>query len=69
VREPTDPFTAALAEMPDLIAALLRDHVPDGTGRCRTCGLPGTGTPHLVAPCPLNRMAQAALTVRTQRGR
>lgn len=57
MREPTDPFTAALAEMPDVIAALLRNHVPDATGM-----------PHLVAPCPLYRMAEAARAVRTQRG-
>jgi hypothetical protein len=68
MREPTDPFTAALAEMPDVIAVLLRDHVPDATGRCRACGRPGTGMPHLVAPCPLYRMAEAARAVRTQRG-
>lgn len=49
MREPTDPFTAALAELPDLIAAILRDHVPDAAGRCRACGLPGTGTPHAEA--------------------
>jgi len=43
VREPTDPFTATLAEMPDLIAALLRDHVPDTTGRWPSMRLPGNG--------------------------
>jgi hypothetical protein len=66
---PIDPVAAALADMPDVIAALLRDHVPDPHGRCRACGRPGTGTPHLAAPCPLRWIAEAARTIRIQRFR
>ncbi len=69
MREPTDPLAAALADMPDVIAALLRDHVPDVKGRCRACGRPGTGTPHLDAPCPLSRIAEIARSIRIQRRR
>jgi hypothetical protein len=69
MREPTDPLAAALADMPDVIAGLLRDHVPDVKGRCRACGLPGTGTPHLDAPCPLSRIAETARSIRMQRRR
>jgi hypothetical protein len=69
VTRPAEPstFAAALAEMPELITALLRDHAPNNRGLCRTCGLPGTGTPHLPAPCSLRRIAEAARTIRIQR--
>jgi hypothetical protein len=55
--------------MPDVIAALLRIHVPDAIGLCRACGIPGTGTPHLPAPCPLSRIAEAARYIRTHHRR
>jgi hypothetical protein len=58
---------AVLAELPDVTAALLRDHVPDAGGWCRACGLPGTGTPHLAAPCSLRRIAEAARIIRIER--
>ena len=58
-RPPSDPATV-LADMPDVVAALVRDHVPDAVGRCRACGMPGTGSPHLPWPCPLRRIADAA---------
>jgi hypothetical protein len=69
VTRPAEPstFAAALAEMPELIAALLRDHAPNHRGLCRACGLPGTGTPHLTTPCSLRRIAEAARTIRIQR--
>lgn len=67
VREPTDPLAAALADMPAVVAALLRDHVPDARGRCSACGLPGTGTPHVAAPCSLRRIAEMAREVRARR--
>jgi hypothetical protein len=49
-----------LARMPDVVARLLAEHVPDRKGRCRGCGLPGTGTPHVPAPCALWLVAEAA---------
>ena len=69
VNRPAEPSAAAvvLAEMPELIAALLRDHAPNDQGLCPTCGRPGTGTPYLPAPCTLRRIAEAARTIRIQR--
>lgn len=49
-----------LARMPDVVARLLAEHVPDRKGRCRGCGFPGTGTPHVPAPCALWLVAEAA---------
>ncbi|MGH3589017.1 MAG: hypothetical protein ACRDQ0_22135 [Pseudonocardia sp.] len=58
----SEPHTllVILAQMPDVTAALLREHTPDAAGLCRACGMPGTGAPYLPAPCPLARIAQAA---------
>jgi hypothetical protein len=67
MREPTDLLAVVLADMPEVVATLLREHVPDGLGRCRACGTPGTGTPHLAAPCSLARIAEAARKIRAQR--
>jgi hypothetical protein len=69
VNRPAEPSAIAvvLADMPALIAALLRDHAPNGQGLCPTCGRPGTGTPYLSAPCTLRRVAEAARTIRIQR--
>jgi hypothetical protein len=49
-----------LARMPDVVARLLAEHVPDRKGRCRGCGFPGTGTPHVPSPCALWLVAEAA---------
>ena len=67
MREPTDPLAAVLADMPEVVATLLRDHVPDELGRCCACGTPGTGTPHMAAPCSLWRIAEAARKIRARR--
>jgi hypothetical protein len=40
VREPTDLLAVVLADMPEVVATLLREHVPDRFGRCRACGTP-----------------------------
>ena len=65
-RPPSD-IAVVLAEMPDVIAALMREHTPDERGLCIACGTPGTGTPHLKWPCPLRRIAERARTLRTLR--
>jgi hypothetical protein len=49
-----------LARMPDVVARLLAEHVPDGRGRCCGCGFPGTGTPYIPSPCDLWLVADAA---------
>jgi hypothetical protein len=64
VNRPPSDIAVVLADMPDVVAALIRDHVPDARGRCRACGTPGTGTPHLPWPCPLRRIADAARKLR-----
>jgi hypothetical protein len=64
---PPSDLTAVLADMPDLLAALVRDHVADKRGYCRACGMPGTGTAHLPWPCPLRRIAEAARQFRAGR--
>jgi 2-keto-3-deoxy-galactonokinase len=62
-RAPSD-IAVVLAGMPDVVAALVRDHVPDARSRCIACGMPGTGTPYLPWPCPLRRIADAARQLR-----
>jgi hypothetical protein len=57
---------AQLALMPDLIGQLLRDHESDGTGRCRECTRGGTGIRVAPYPCPLARLARAALEMRQE---
>jgi hypothetical protein len=59
-----ESVAAALAAMPEVIARLLADHVPDALGRCRGCGMPGTGSPYLTAPCGLASVAEAARKIR-----
>lgn len=56
-----------IAQMPDVIHRLLRDHETDSTGRCRGCTRGGTGYPAATYPCSLARLAGAALEHR-QRG-
>jgi hypothetical protein len=74
VRQPIDPSSSfrqlatALAGMPVVVAALLRAHAPDGFGRCRACGMPGTGTPYIPAPCPLRTLAETARTIHARSG-
>jgi hypothetical protein len=57
-----------LAQMPDVIAQLLRHHEAeaeaDGKGRCRGCTKGGTGLRVVAYPCPLARLARAALEIR-----
>lgn len=62
--EPWRGFSEQLALMPTVITRLLAQHVPDTHGYCRGCGMPGTGTPHLVAPCGLWEVADAARKIR-----
>ena len=57
-------LVVVLADMPDVVAGLVRDHVPDARGRCIACGTPGTGTPHLPWPCPLGLIADSARKLR-----
>jgi hypothetical protein len=54
--------------MPDLVANLLRDHRPDSYGKCKACGLPGTGTPHLRRPCALYHVRARHAPVRHHSG-
>jgi hypothetical protein len=67
---PTDPHTsyerlaAELATMPDVIERLLRDHVPDASGRCVGCTRGGTGYPAATSPCSLARLAMRATEIR-----
>jgi hypothetical protein len=69
MRDATEPSDLAvqLARMPDVIARLLIEHVPDEKGRCRGCGLPGTGTPYVLSPCGLWIVAEAARKLRATR--
>jgi hypothetical protein len=54
-------FIAVLAEMPDLWARLLAEHIPDPTGtRCRACTTAGTGSPEAAWPCRIRDLAAAA---------
>jgi hypothetical protein len=46
--------------MPDVVEALLAQHVPDANSRCRGCGLPGTGSAYLAWPCGLWLVADTA---------
>jgi hypothetical protein len=55
---------AQLAQMPDVIGQLLQDHEADSTGRCRACTKSGTGYRVTAYPCPLARLARAALEIR-----
>lgn len=57
---PPSDLAVALAAMPEVVAALVRDHVPDAQGRCVACGTPGTGTPYVPWPCPLRAIADNA---------
>jgi hypothetical protein len=62
--ESYDRVVEQLANMPDVIGQLLQDHESDGSGRCRTCTKPGTGIRVVAYPCPLARLARAALEIR-----
>lgn len=65
--ELTHPLVLALADMPDVVAALLSDHVPNAQGECRACGLPGTGGSYKPFPCMLYGLAIAAKRIRDER--
>jgi hypothetical protein len=70
MRDATDLWrgiSEQLALMPSVITRLLAQHVPDEHGRCRGCGMPSTGTPHVVAPCGLWEIAEAARKIRNSR--
>jgi hypothetical protein len=62
--ESYERVVAQLAQMPDVIAQLLRDHEADGEGRCRGCTKGGTGLRVVAYPCPLARLARGALEIR-----
>ena len=66
MRDATEPspVAAQLARMPDVVARLLAEHVPDTYGRCQACGLPGTGSPYVISPCSLQTVAETALNIR-----
>lgn len=49
-----------LAPMVDVWQRMLHQHVPDGTGRCRTCTKGGTGVPSARWPCSLHGVADLA---------
>jgi hypothetical protein len=57
-----------IAKSPDLVATLLREHVPtpDG-GLCARCGRAGCGTPWLKWPCALAAVALVADRMRADR--
>jgi hypothetical protein len=65
--ERTDPFLLVLADMPDVVAALLTTHEATSSGFCRECGMPGTGTPYMRWPCSLWGIASAATKIRNER--
>jgi hypothetical protein len=62
MRDATEPWPVAvqLARMPQVVETLLAEHVPDANRRCRTCGLPGTGSAYLPWPCALWTIADTA---------
>jgi hypothetical protein len=51
---------AQLAPMVDVWQRLLDVHVPDRTGRCRTCTKGGTGLPSTPWPCSIHGIAEMA---------
>jgi hypothetical protein len=53
-------LAAELAPMVDVWQRLLHQHVPDGSGRCRTCTKGGTGVPSASWPCSLHGVAELA---------
>lgn len=55
---------ALLATHPEVVAALLRQHVPDEAQRCRGCTQPGYGTPYGRWPCLLYLYAHRASRAR-----
>lgn len=58
-------FIEVLAQMPNLCARLLAEHVPDRTGtRCRSCTTAGTASPTAAWPCRIRDLAEAARTRR-----
>jgi 2-keto-3-deoxy-galactonokinase len=60
-------IASTLAGMPDVIARILANHVPDDRGRCRACGMPGTGTPYVRWPCSLASVAEVARRIHSTR--
>jgi hypothetical protein len=54
---------AELAPMVDVWQRLLAQHVPDSTGRCRTCTKGGTGLPTTPWPCVIHTIADRARTL------
>lgn len=65
--ESTDPLVLALADMPDVVRALLRAHRCSSSGHCLACGMPGTGSPYLRFPCSLFGIASRAQAIRRAR--
>jgi hypothetical protein len=61
--EPTSEMwqlAVELAPMVDVWQRLLAQHVPDRSGRCRTCTKGGTGLPALSWPCSIHGVADLA---------
>lgn len=57
----------ALSHMPDVVVALLAEHVDDGNGRCTSCTQAGTGLRRTPWPCPTRRMAATARALHARR--
>ncbi len=53
-----------LAVQPGLVTRLLRLHVDDGNGLCRSCTTPGRGTPRDRWPCSIATLAGRARDIR-----
>lgn len=53
-----------LAKMTGVVEQLEAKHQDDGTGLCRSCTSPGTGTRTTPWPCPLSKLAAEARRLR-----
>lgn len=53
-------LAAELAPMVDVWQRLLAQHMPDRSGRCRTCTKGGTGLPSQPWPCSIHGIAELA---------
>jgi hypothetical protein len=58
-RVPVDAVVAFLIDQPTAVTRLLADHVDDGRGDCRACGI-GAQRGHHTWPCSLHAAATAA---------
>ena len=60
-------FVEVLSTCPDMIDRLMATHLPDDTGLCRACTVPGRGSPYRRWPCALWTLADSARRVRALR--